>query len=128
MNSVILSALIGAAYAIKSQSASLAQSSASSAIQTAVMDAVDETMPASMEEWGAEYMELLTAHATKIAEETIAQLAIDSPLLEVCEKGENCRAEVDRLLKSTIEEQWRSVLTTLTSMIESVTVQTEEII
>jgi len=87
MNSVILSALIGAACAIKSESASLAQSSASSALQTAVMQTVDETMPASMEEWGAEYEELLRAHAAKIAEETVAQLEIDSPLLEVCEKG-----------------------------------------
>jgi hypothetical protein len=38
------------------------------------METVDETMPANMEEWGLEYEELLRAHATKIGEETIAQL------------------------------------------------------
>lgn len=55
------------------------------------MDLIEETMPTDIEGWGAEYEELLLAHAAKIFEETIGGLEIDHPLLEVCEKGANCR-------------------------------------
>jgi len=91
MNSVILSALIGAACAIQSEAGSLSQSSASSSVKSSIMDLIEETMPTDIEGWGAEYEELLLAHAAKIFEETIGGLEIDHPLLEVCEKGANCR-------------------------------------
>jgi len=80
------------------------------------------------EEWYAQYETVLKDHAAQIVQEAIAELNDDSPLLEVCEKGQTCRDDVDAWLNTTITQQWATVLTTLRTTIESTSHVIEEII
>ena len=73
--------------------------------------------PADVVDWWDEvYRPLLEAHAYDVAMTSWANMEADperAALLEVCERGQECRYEVDAWMRKEIEATWKIVLRSL---------------
>jgi len=82
--------------------------------------------PAEIVDWWSEvYTPLLAEHAEVVKAEAEAKVEAENPaLMETCEKGTECRRQVDIETNIKIREAWEVVLETLKKQVEATTITT----
>ena len=128
-----VSLLVAASQAIKMQTASQTQ-----ALQSTFNDRIHtliQTRSSELEvpewasgEWASQYYELLATQATDISETVMNRLEAENPLPEMCERAEECVAEIDELLWVTVRESWENILTAFLDVIDTTETTTTELI